>query len=565
MNPNPFFKFYISITSNSKWMFLVLWCAIDLIYLPAYKAGFNGDFEGLLDYYNKYSFLEFINSKGFNVKSFYQVTHIQLYALISFFGTYRIPWYLLLTGLHALNATLIFTFSKRFFIDFKVPNGIMIAMGGALLFALNPNVSEVVVWKGGYHYLPGVLTQLLILGLTQSYLKTGTKKYALYVSILFLISTFTLEIFYLTPWFCLFVILAYKWKNLILKDRFTAALKYIFLPQISLFILYLIAFKLRFGSWIAHYGTTGDLSFTTEQLMPKFPKYLATLLAFSSHMPYEVSHPFYDYLNKPAVYYSCYLLSFLLAAMALLVFKKLPSKLQVASVLFGIMMFCMAIIAPIFFDETFQLYNSRRCYELSFPVYMLLSLGIFSLFPATKFSKVLLIIYLTAFSLMTIKKAFEWRHANALQMAVLKNYKWQKNKKVLILNMPCYYKDIRVIPTSKWDEFQENLSVFKLDTSQYKMQYISSYNMNSVWDGAHVIMQDSSTLKVTLNQWGSWWMYDLNGAQDFENEDYKLEMKDVGHEYILHLKKPAMEFTILYQVGEKWKQVNTEKIGEDQW
>lgn len=564
MGQRLFQKIYDTVTGRPQYLFAVLWCAVALLTLPAWRAGFNGDFEGLLDYYSKYRFWDFLNSKDFNVKSYYQVTHLQLFLWISLFWTKGMPWFLLLTGLHALNSTLIFSFCQKLLGDFRVKAATAIALGGALLFALNPNVTEITIWKGGYHYLPGVLAQLLILGWTRSFMLTGQRKFAVYTAILFFFSTFTLEIFYLTPWFCLILILAYYWKNSIDKAAFSRTLKFIFLPQLALFLFHLLIFRLRFGSWVAHYGPTGDFFFTAKDFLPKMLKYLVTLLGFTSHMPYETAHPVYTFLDKPFVYYSAYSMALLLAAIVLIRFKKLPPRLQAATILFGMMMLCIIIISPMYFDDTMQLYNSRRCYELSFPVYMLLSIGIFSLLPATKLPRVLLTIYLCSCVLLAVGKSYQWRRADYMQRTVLRQYKWQNTPHVLILNLPCYYRDIRIIATSKWDEFQENLNVFGFDSSRHKIQYISAYNMNSLWDGAHVTMLDSATLKVTLNQWGSWWMYNLNGATDVETEDYQLEMKDVGHEYLLHLKKPASYFTILYQQADQWKVVDPAKR-EEQW
>ncbi|MFA6150669.1 MAG: hypothetical protein WC716_05060 [Chitinophagaceae bacterium] len=555
-----------TLTEKKLCLFAALWSLVLLLNLPAYQAGFNGDFEGLLDMFYRYTFSEFINSKGFEVKSLYQVTHFQLYCFISLFGLHPLPWYLLLTGLHALNATLIFRFCKRLFSDFEITNGPVIAFFGALIFTINPIITEITIWKGGYHYLPGLMMQVLLLLWTQTYLKTGNKKLLWFSAILFFISTFTLEIFYLSPWFCLLLMLAYRWKELITKARFGDALKLVFLPQISIFVLNLLIYRMRYGAWVAHYGSNGGFKFSLDSMLDKMLRYLSTILGFTAFGPHENSNAIYAFLNKPAVYYTAFTIVIGLSILIFVRFKKFSANAQAAAFLFGMMMFCVAIISPMYFDETMQLYNSRRCYELSFPVMMLMSLGIFSIFKHSIFSKIIFGVYIVLYTSFTVQKAFEWRNADYMQRSMVRNYKWQHAKNVLILNMPCYYHDIRIIPTGRWDEFQENLKLFGYDTSKNKIHYVSAYNMNSLYDGAHVTIVDSTTLKVTLNQWGSWWMYDLNGALDFENELYILEMKDVGHEYILHLKKPMQEFTILFQRENAWKQLNTSaKPGSVQW
>lgn len=557
-----FAHFFNTVTNNNKILFLLFWCIIGLLTLPAYKAGYNADFAGLLYYFHHYNFADFINSEYFSIKSLYQVTQFQLFSFIYLFGIQPVPWFLLLTGLHALNGTLIFSFCKRLFIDFKVPDAVLIALAGALLFVINPNVTEVTIWKGGYHYLTGLLSQLLILIWVQKFLCGGPKKYVVYAALLFLISIFTLEIFYLTPWFCLLLVLGYYWKNLIDQQVFYKVIRFVFVPQLLLFLVHLVCFRLRFGGWVAHYGTTGDFYFSAADLFPKLPKYLVTLVGFAGHLPSSMANPVYALMDKPLVYYSCYLFVFLFILFIFIRFKKMPPAAQAASVLFGMMMLCMAIIAPMFFD----VYNNRRCYELSFPVYMLMSMGIFTIILRQGTVRLIFMVYAGICVLLSVQKSMDWRNADKIQRGILRNYKWQNDSNVLILNLPSYYRDIHVIATSKWDELHENLFIFGYDTTKGTNQYISSYNMNHSWDGAHVVLQDSVTLKVTLNQWGSWWMYDLKGAKDFENDTYRLEMKDVGHEYILHLKRPAKEFIILYQQGEQWRVVDTNKSpGEEQW
>ncbi|MBS1775602.1 MAG: hypothetical protein JSS64_04900 [Bacteroidetes bacterium] len=88
--------------------------------------------------------------------------------------------------------------------------------------------------------------------------------------------------------------------------------------------------------------------------------------------------------------------------------------------------------------------------------------------------------------------------------------------------------------------------------------------MNTPYDGAHVTVLDSNTLKVTLNQWGSWWMYNYHGAKSYENDLFRVEITDVGHEYILHLKAHSKNIAILFQHGDWWSQVNLNRMGE-QW
>ena len=91
-----------------------------------------------------------------------------------------------------------------------------------------------------------------------------------------------------------------------------------------------------------------------------------------------------------------------------------------------------------------------------------------------------------------------------------------------------------------------------------------SYNMETPEDGANTKVLNDSMVRVTLNQWGTWWWYEAHGGRSYENEDYKLNMIDGGHFYELTMKHPASQYLLLYQVGDKWHAVDMSKRDVDQ-
>jgi hypothetical protein len=94
---------------------------------------------------------------------------------------------------------------------------------------------------------------------------------------------------------------------------------------------------------------------------------------------------------------------------------------------------------------------------------------------------------------------------------------------------------------------------------------VEAFYMQSPSDGAHVIVINDSTLTVTLNQWGTWWLYYGLGSTSYENVDFKVNMKDEGHFYELTLKHPWDEYLLLYMVEGRWKTVDMSRKGEDQF
>ncbi|HRO41210.1 MAG TPA: hypothetical protein PL009_00145 [Flavipsychrobacter sp.] len=555
--------FASKLLTNKLLLFSSLWVVVMIVYMPAYKAGFIADFIGMYFYIDDVSFLDFLNRSNAEVKSFYQVTQLQLYALIHLFGTSPIPWFLLFTSLHALNGALAFSFFKNLLQDFGVRNARLIALFGMLFFLFNPNITEVTIWKGGYHYLTGILMQIGILIWTRKYLLTGNGKFVVYAIGVFFLSLFTLEIFYITPALTLALILGYSWAGLIDSSTFRSALKKIFLVQAVLFFLHLLLFRISHGAWIAHYGVTNEFSLATGDLLPKVGKYLSNLIFLTGHWPEKTRFAFYEFLSKPAVYYSVSLILILALSILLVRFKKLSAEMQIAAFLLLGIICSLILVSPIYFDDLFSAYNSRRSYQPGLFTYMLVALLIFKV-GNKNFSMWFSAFYLLVCLIYTERKVFHWKTAATIQYGILKDFPFRKNDPVLLLNLPSYYKDVRIMPANELNEFEQQMKLFESDTMSGKLYEVSSYNMQHTWDGAHVTVLDSMTLKVTLNQWGTWWMYNYGGAGSYENELYKVNMTDPGHEYILSLKSKPANMAILFQQGSSWKKVDMNETGE-QW
>lgn len=546
------------------WLFLALWCSIMLVYLPAYKAGFMGDFLGMYFFIDDISFWDFINRSNAEVKSFYQVTQLQLYAFIKMFGVHPLPWFILITGMHAATGLTIFTFFKKLFHDFRLNAATALAFCGTLLFLFNPNITEVTVWKGGYHYFTGIIMQLAICIWTLQYLHTGRGRYIGYALALFFISIFTLEIFYITPALVFALVLGYYWRGIIDRTTRNKALVKIFVPLIAIFLLHLLLFRFIYGSWIAHYGVTSTFNPQMSEMLPRVGKYLSTLLLLTGFWEVKARLGLYDWLSQPPVYYGLTSVLLLLAGAGLVFFKRLKAYGQLATFLLIATLLSLVLVVPIYFDDLFALYNSRRCYQPGIFIYLLVVVLLFALIRNKKLRMFLFGFYFLFFLFHTVERSVDWRRSTQVREGMLQNFHHASSDTLLLLNLPSYFKDIRIMPANTLNEFNKQLQLFEHDTIRGQLYEVSSYNMQHLWDGAHVTVLDSATLKVTLNQWGTWWLYNYIGASDYENDLYRFELTDPGHEYLIKLKRTPPNMTILYQDGLQWKQVNLNQRGE-QW
>ena len=139
------------------------------------------------------------------------------------------------------------------------------------------------------------------------------------------------------------------------------------------------------------------------------------------------------------------------------------------------------------------------------------------------------------------------------------------NKTILMLNLPLGLNGIPMIesfPKSSFKVLYNATADSPLTNTVYD---VLSYNMTTENDGAHVQVINDSTIHVTLNQWGTWWWYGVQGGTSYRNADYRLNLVDLGHWYELTLKHPAANYLLLYQAGDKLKAVDLNKKNTDQY
>jgi len=547
------------ITGNNFVLLSLFWVGVLAVNAPAWKAGFVAEFLQMFFDIDRISFSDFIHRRHAAVKSLYQFTQLQLYVWIRLFGTHFLPWYLLLSLFHALNGLLGFLFFQRLFDHLGLKSSHLISLGGILLFLFNPNITEVTIWKGGYHYLTSVMMQLGILLCVQQFLLHGKQKYVWWSIGLFTLSIFSLEIFYLTPALVLALMFAYFRAGRCTTALFRQSLVKIFLPLLLLFLFHLVLFRLVYGGWLAHYGVTGEMNLTPSVMFPRMVKYLMSLLLMAAHLPEKTRFLFFDWASLAAVSYGLVFLSAFVLLFIAWRFRNLRPSWKVAGFLIFGLVAGLVLVSPVYFDEVFTLYNSRRSYQVALFLYMLFSLSLFSVFNRG-LASILFGLFLFICGALAFRKALHWKTASELQYTLLQKM-GSDNHPVLLLNLPTYYKDVRTFAAGNNNEFNRQMMLFHRDSIKQVIE-VSSYNMVHSGDGAHVTVIDSQHIKVTLNQWGTWWLMNYQGAGSYENEWFKVTMTDPGHEYLLTLKAASDSAELYFQQGFFWRKVNRYQPGE---
>jgi len=540
----------------------VYWLLLFLIYLPAAKAGRVGDFPGWVQAITTRSFLDYVNRTGSGIASLYQFTQVVSYIFYKLFGANAWLWHLLYITLQALNTLLLFTFFGRLFSYSSVRNSAMVAFAGGLLFCLCPHISEVVVWESSFHYLLGLLLMMIVLLCTESFLSTQKIKYAWWGGVVFFLSTYSLEVFYLTPVFVLtlgiYYRLALRRETIVMKKL----VAYFTFPQAIFFILHLILLRVIYHQRVAHIGSI-SLQFDAASFSKPL-KYIFHIIFFGRFFPDLLRVKVYHFCESGLGLSMFYGILLLAAVYILARFRKIKEQWKVTVLLLVWVICCLGLIMPLWFPETGLVIYDRYTYVLDAFTYLFLALLLYNVCSKYVFIALILLYSLINYR-FTHKVSAYWQQSAEIVNNLVATFPNDPTKKVLLLNLPECMEGVQMVGTRDDGEFRMMYNAIMPDKITNDVYDVEAFYMRSPMDGAHVMVVNDTTIRVTLNQWGTWWIYYGYGATSYENTDFKVNMRDQGHWYDLILKHPASEYVVLYTVGRDWKKADLSKKNIEQY
>jgi len=546
---------------NTLWVFVIVWLITLALYIPAAKAGWVIDASGFLYLLKHESFWDFINRTHSEDQSFYQLFMLQYYIGYKLWGLNLWMWSLLYITVQSINAYLLCILCRNIFADSGVKNGFAISLCGVLIFVICPHVSEVVICKAYYHYLQSFLFILLIMLWAVKYQHQQRNKYVLGSIIIFIMAALTLEIFYLVPFFVLSIALYYRFALGYDKRVFRKTVLYFFIPQIIVLGLYFIALYATFKFLRPH---KIELTISFVDYLSKPLKYLFHIVFLGRYFPMPIKDKIYSWCGSTkalVIFYSVVAGGFGYTVLRL---KQLSGSTR-AMLLFGVwIVLTIGFLMPLAFPgSALLIFYDRYTYFADGFVYVLLVLWL-SRILNKNLTVFLFCIYAGLNLYFTVAVNSLWKHSAYINNRLLHGLPAVENKIVVLLNIPENMDGVPMIGSQPDGEYKALYEVF-VGNIPNKIYDAASYNMITMNDGAHVTVIGDSLVKVTLNQWGTWWWYDGHGATSYENADYKVDMKDPGHWYQLTLKHPGDNYLLLYSQGANWKTVDMSKKNQDQY
>jgi hypothetical protein len=553
----------MSIFLTSKKSYSLYFFVVVLFYWDTRDAGFVTDFLGWQYSFDKCTFWEIIHASDRGIKSLYHLTHLEMYTISALFGTWGLPWFLLFSTLFALNAWLIAHFLIKFTKNLKIERVEWPIFFGVLCFLFSPYQAEVMVWRASFHYLTGFAMLLSFLVLTQKYLDSSQKKYAIIANILFLLSTLTLEFFFLTPFLALVLLIFYHFHTSKITDFRQTILLFVGLPLGSLG-LYFIVFHAIYGRWIAHYGAAAHDTFYTPEAVATYGKYVmkhvSCLRYFYLVLPEKYAgfkEKIFNSLDISTVSWTIYTLIVSGFLLGLSRFKVLKPKAKF--IYFNFIYFSTLIlpVVTLFFAMGLLSENDR----LGFMASPFLFIGFFtvlSYLPKRVFITIS-VLYLMFNAFFLVKTTQLWFKSEKMYSKLVQDFEWWDADEVLILNLPDNFHGVPMFRMLKSNTaFAESLEAFRRRKVTTKMYDVQRYNLVNDSDGVRVRVDSVNHLTVVFNQFGNWW----HKEAVYETECYST--KDIVGGCEVTLKPTDKKRVILFQTGSEWHVVDLSKIGIEQ-
>ena len=542
-------------------VFAVLWVVVFILYYPAAQAGWVTD---TLDWQQKVrdmSFRDYLNLTQTRVPSLYQFTQLITWLLYQVLGSGHRAWHLLNISLQSANATLLFVLFSTLGADSGVKNSKLASFCGVLFFCICPHISEVLVWKASFHYLLSLLLILLILRCVQLFMANPRGRYALVAGILFVLSAFSLEVFYLTPWLALTLIIFYVSLPGYKRDVAPKAVMWFVLPMLLVFAGHLMLLRLTTGYYAAHLGD--NLAQPVVNYLRKAPAYLFHILFFGRFWTNEHRTHIYELCASVKWLWVFYIILLGVLVFIVLRFRHMGGRGKVMAILFTWTVMSMALVSPVWLPYEGLVAYDRYAYIMTPFIYLLLVFTV-SAVPWKPVWLVAVAAYVLPNLHYTRKVNKVWQQSNEVLNTLLSSFPDPGSRTVLLLNQPENMYGIPMLGSFPQSMFRLQYNLNSPGKISGPVFGVAGYNLLTPADGAHVRVVNDTTLTVTLNQWGTWWWYNGLGAGSYQNECFRVDMKDQGHRYDLILRQPDTALLILYETRGLWKTVNMTVRDKDQ-
>ncbi len=547
--------------------FLLFFIPLIILYFPTRKAGFVTDFNGWQLAFDTQSFGQILNGDNHDIKSFYHFTHILMYIMSSLFGKWGLPWYVTQCALVSLDCVLILKLFKQISRLFNFKNATIIALLGISFWVSSPYLAEVMVWRAAFHYPLVFAMHLGYLIWTIKFMETHEKKYIYYANGLFVLSLFSLEYFFVTPFLVLSILIlcalnsAQKFSD-ILKTYSNAFIGFFCIP-LSIIGLYMLVFYAHYGQWVSH-DRQADAPFLFFNLdsYSTYAKYVAKHLFFIRYLEHSQKEAIFNFFSRQNVQIIALITILGISICGAVFFKRMKSYGKLLYWCFTFFSLWLIPAVSLAFSTLLLTEHDRFAFIPS--VFLMLALAmVLSRFPRKIFYG-LSVLYICFSMYLTFKTNQIWQKSATVYWALMDNFKWRDSKdEIILLNVPESMQGMYMFRNYGYKSiFPEVMDIYQRTNISKNTTEAMRYNMTDIDSGAKIVVDAPDTIRVILNQPGSWFIMKDWRAETYETPSYKALQRE--WDYQLILKPSPRKRILLYQMGQEWKVVDTTKVGIEQ-
>jgi hypothetical protein len=529
--------------------YLFIWILVQAFYWPTWNAGFVTDFTGLLERLDGSPARDILTSFGYPAQQ--QVLNFFLYLFYHAFGAAPLPWYLIHTGMHALNGLLLYLLVRRVSLYFGAASYQFAAVAATALFLLSPYQSEPVVWRVCFNYLLSTALLLKAISATVDWVSRNRLHFPWMPLLFFTIALFTFELAFSFPVLCL-ILLGFHGLQQKTWQRFPLRVFYLVVPQLLLIGGYLSLNRLTLGKWIGHYGAETHLNLSPGLLLGTAFQYTAKLIGWARHYPYTYKDQLFQWVTQPS--FLVVAVSLLLIGLILLVrrFCRLSPSVKAAALFALCFPGALLPVLNIYFNYLLLVENDRHSYLASAFLFAAMGLLISRL---PRYGRLLMLgLFLLPSALLLWRTNRFWKESTIVYHQLLDGFRWHEAEEVFILNLPDNLNGVMIFRDYGNDgqTFLDALEYLKGRPYRGTLREVASYNMTSSADGVAVTQPSPDSLTVTFDQWGNWWWRNGLGATNYQTDQYQFYNK--GHHYELKwVAPPDNDTPVLFQDGAVWK------------
>lgn len=526
---------------KDHWVFLAVLCVIILLYARVYDAGFVTDFTGLWAKMQGKNFTDALRS--FDFPSLMPLLNVMYFMMYKVAGMNPVIWFLVPAILYTTGLLFLYKLVFLLMDSVEVRGSVWVAAVAVLLVMTSPYQVEAMVWKVGLGHISSVTFFMMALYFGTKHL-VSISDADFFSRSLLLMMLFQLASHLCFEWAIVFPLILILFGWLLKRQSFFHQFIKTVLVSVFIVIIYFILTTIVIGKPIGHYDIQVDGVGALLDMYGNMWKYWIKHLGYMHFASFKMKTTVYGITDA-----SIFRMTSLLILIAYAVYTLNRSKRsRLAVVLVACCFVGLILVSPLHFQQVHMTENDRYA-SLFMPFFcFLVALVLRGMHTYFKYM-VLGVLMITNIWLQQ-RMISDWASADKILSSLVETFPSDIDKHTLILNIPDNLDGVPMIRDySGQNPLIDLMAVHGKHITD--MDYVVQYKIGKYGQRFDISYESESTLKLSMQEWGSWWMREGQGIKEYETDYYKATCKE--KKLTLTLKDVDHYNHIIYTDGNEWK------------